>query len=69
MEEAERVSLGGREVVMTTGVAPRKVHDDRVLPVVSALEGHGLIDPTRHDEALESSVDEHELVSELEAMS
>lgn len=38
---------------MTTGVAPRKVHDDRVLPVVSALEGHGLIDPTRHDEALE----------------
>lgn len=38
---------------MTTGVAPRKVHDDRVLPVVSALEGHGLIDPSRHDEALE----------------
>ena len=38
---------------MTTGVAPRKVHDDRVLPVVSALEGHGLIDPTRHDEALD----------------
>lgn len=38
---------------MTTGVAPRKGHDDRVLPVVSALEGRGLIDPTRHDEALE----------------
>lgn len=36
---------------MTTQVAPRR--DDRVLPVVSALEGHGLIDPTRHDEAVD----------------
>lgn len=42
---------------MTTSAAPRKVpdkvHDRRVAPVVSALEGRGLIDPSRHDEAIE----------------
>jgi hypothetical protein len=38
---------------MTTQVEPRRLHDDRVLPVVSALEDGGLVDPTRHDEAVE----------------
>lgn len=38
---------------MSTEVAPRKTHDSRVLPVVSALEGRGLLDPTRHEEALD----------------
>lgn len=36
---------------MSTEVAPR--HEDRVIPVVSALEAHGLIDPARHQEAVE----------------
>lgn len=37
---------------MTTSTTPRRAHDKRVLPVVSALEGHGLVDPSRHDEAV-----------------
>jgi ribosomal protein L27 len=37
---------------MTTSTTPRTAHDRRVLPVVSALEGHGLVDPSRHDEAV-----------------
>ncbi len=38
---------------MTTSVTPRKVHDRRVLPVIAALEEHGLVDAARHDEAVE----------------
>lgn len=37
---------------MTTRVAPRRAHDSKSLPVVSALEGRGLVDPSRHDEAV-----------------
>lgn len=38
---------------MSTSTAPRKLHDRRSGPVVTALEGRGLLDPTRHDEALD----------------
>lgn len=38
---------------MTTQAVPRRGHDSRTLPVVSALEAHGLVDPVRHLEAVE----------------
>jgi len=37
---------------MTTSTTPRRAHDKRVLPVVTALERHGLVDLSRHDETV-----------------
>lgn len=38
---------------LTPRKVPRKVPDRRVLPVITALEQHGLLEPSRHDEAVE----------------
>ncbi len=38
---------------MTTSMAPRKVHDRRSALVVTALEGRGLVDVSRHDEVID----------------